>query len=124
MPSNFLRSLINSKTRISLLLRFYLNQNLRGYLQGLNNELGENKNSLRSKLNGLEKAGQLSSAEQEDAKSTSSICPHSPRIYRTFSLRSLAVIDWSIAHSRVLVILFSNNRLQFIYLCHTEMRLN
>ena len=60
MPSNFLRSLINSKTRISLLLRFYLNQNLRGYLQGLNNELGENKNSLRSKLNGLEKAGQLS----------------------------------------------------------------
>ena len=64
MPSNLLGPLITSKTRIKLLLRFFLNQNLSGYLQGLSKELDENTNSVRVELNRLEQAGLLSAEEQ------------------------------------------------------------
>jgi predicted ArsR family transcriptional regulator len=64
MPSNLLGPLITSKTRLKLLLRFFLNQNLSGYLQGLSKELDENTNSVRVELNRLEEAGLLSSEEQ------------------------------------------------------------
>ena len=46
---------------MKLLLRFFLNHNLRGYLQGLSKELDENTNSIRVELNRLEQAGILSS---------------------------------------------------------------
>ena len=58
---NLLGPLITSKTRLKLLSRFFLNQNLSGYLQGLSKELEENTNSIRVELNRLEKAGMLSS---------------------------------------------------------------
>jgi hypothetical protein len=64
MPSNLLGPLITSKTRLKLLLRFFLNQNLSGYLQGLSKELDENTNSVRLELNRLEQAGLLSAEEQ------------------------------------------------------------
>lgn len=64
MPSNLLGPLITSKTRLKLLLRFFLNQNLSGYLQGLSRELDENTNSVRVELNRLEEAGLLSAEEQ------------------------------------------------------------
>jgi DNA-binding transcriptional ArsR family regulator len=64
MSSNLLGPLITSKTRLKLLLRFFLNQNLSGYLQGLSKELDENTNSVRVELNRLEEAGLLSSKEQ------------------------------------------------------------
>ena len=38
--------LITSKTRLKLLLRFFVNQDLSGYLQGLSRELNENSNVL------------------------------------------------------------------------------
>jgi DNA-binding transcriptional ArsR family regulator len=63
-PSNLLGPLITSKTRLKLLLRFFLNQNLSGYLQGLSKELDENTNSVRVELNRLEEAGLLSAQEQ------------------------------------------------------------
>ncbi len=56
-----LGSLITSKTRLKLLLRFFLNQSLSGYLQGLSKELDENTNSIRVELNRLEEAGMLNS---------------------------------------------------------------
>ena len=59
---DLLGPLITSKTRLKLLLRFFLNQNLSGYLQGLSKELDENTNSIRVELNRLEEAGMLSSA--------------------------------------------------------------
>ena len=43
------------------MLRFFLNHNLSGYLQGLSKELDENTNSIRVELNRLEQAGILSS---------------------------------------------------------------
>ena len=46
---------------MKLLLRFFLNHNLSGYLQGLSKELDENTNSIRIELNRLEQAGILSS---------------------------------------------------------------
>ena len=46
---------------MKLLLRFFLNQNLSGYLQGLSKELDENTNSIRVELNRLEEAGLLAS---------------------------------------------------------------
>ena len=58
---NLLGPLITSKTRLKLLSRFFLNQNLSGYLQGLSKELEENTNSIRVELNRLEEAGMLSS---------------------------------------------------------------
>ena len=57
---NLLGPLITSKTRLKLLTRFFLNQNLSGYLQGLSKELEENTNSIRIELNRLEEAGMLS----------------------------------------------------------------
>ena len=59
MPSNLLGPLITSKTRLKLLLRFFVNQDLSGYLQGLSKELDENSNSVRVELNRLEEAGML-----------------------------------------------------------------
>jgi len=64
MPNNPLGTLITSKTRLKLLSRFFLNQNLSGYLQGLSKELEENTNSIRVELNRLEEAGMLSSTLQ------------------------------------------------------------
>jgi hypothetical protein len=49
---------------LKLLLRFFLNQNSSGYLQGLSKELDENTNSIRVELNRLEEAGLLSSELQ------------------------------------------------------------
>ena len=61
IPIDLLGPLITSKTRLKLLLRFFLNHNLSGYLQGLSKELDENTNSIRVELNRLEQAGILSS---------------------------------------------------------------
>ena len=61
---DLLGPLITSKSRLKFLLRFFLNQNLSGYLQGLSKELDENTNSIRVELNRLEEAGLLSSELQ------------------------------------------------------------
>lgn len=54
-----IESLITSKTRIKLLLKFFLNQQTKSYLRSLANEFGESTNSIRLELNNLEKAGLL-----------------------------------------------------------------
>lgn len=64
MLGNLLGPLITSKTRLKLLLRFFVNQELSGYLQGLSKELEENTNSIRVELNRMEEAGLLSAEEQ------------------------------------------------------------
>lgn len=57
-------SLITSKTRIKLLMRFFLNPNSKSYLRELANEFGESTNSVRLELNRLSEAGLLKSQEQ------------------------------------------------------------
>lgn len=54
-------TLISSKTRIKLLLKFFLNSNTVSYLRSLENEFGDSSNAIRVELNRLEKAGMLKS---------------------------------------------------------------
>ena len=56
-----LDTLITSKTRIKLLLKFFLNSNSRSYLRNLESEFGESTNSIRLELNKFEEAGLLTS---------------------------------------------------------------
>lgn len=56
-----IETLISSKTRIKLLLKFFLNSNMTSYLRGLESEFGESSNAIRVELNRFEKAGMLSS---------------------------------------------------------------
>ncbi|MCP4135916.1 MAG: ArsR family transcriptional regulator [bacterium] len=52
-----LESLITSKTRIKLLLKFFLNPGTETYLRGLADELGESTNGVRVELDRFTKAG-------------------------------------------------------------------
>ena len=56
-----LESIITSKTRIKLLLKFFLNSETKSYLRNLEQEFGESTNAIRLELNRLEGAGLLSS---------------------------------------------------------------
>ena len=56
-----LDTLITSKTRIKLLLKFFLNSNASSYLRNLESEFGDSTNGIRLELNKFEKAGLLNS---------------------------------------------------------------
>jgi predicted nucleotidyltransferase len=63
-----LESLITSKTRIKLLLKFFLNANTTSYLRGLEPEFDESTNAIRQELNRFEKAGLLVAESQGNKK--------------------------------------------------------
>ncbi len=63
-----LDALITSKTRIKLLLKFFLNSGKQDYLRNLESELGDNTNAIRVELNKLEAAGLLRSFSQGNKK--------------------------------------------------------
>ena len=54
-----LNQLITSKTRLRLMIKFFISQANRGYLNGLANEFNESTNSIRKELNHLSEAGYL-----------------------------------------------------------------
>lgn len=54
-----LESLITSKTRVKLLLKFFLNSDSTSYLRNLETEFKESSNSIRVELNRFEEAGLL-----------------------------------------------------------------
>ncbi len=54
-----LENLITSKTRLRLLIKFFISQANHGYLNGLATEMGESTNSIRKELNNLHDAGYL-----------------------------------------------------------------
>jgi len=56
-----LENLITSKTRIKLLVKFFINPKTRSYLRRLESEFGESTNAIRVELNRFEKAGLLGS---------------------------------------------------------------
>ena len=56
-----LDTLITSKTRLRLLLKFFLNSRTTSYLRDLEAEFGESTNAIRVELNRLEGAGLLAS---------------------------------------------------------------
>ena len=54
-----LEYLITSRTRVKMLLKFFLNSHSKAHLRGLAEEFGESTNSIRLELNNLSKAGYL-----------------------------------------------------------------
>jgi len=63
-----LDTLISSKTRVKLLLKFFLNKDNEAHLRGLESEFGESSNAIRLELNKLEDAGLLKSQAQGNKK--------------------------------------------------------
>ena len=61
-----LNSLIKSKTRLRLLIKFFVNIANKGYLNSLANEFGESTNSVRKELNNLSSAGYLEKSTQNN----------------------------------------------------------
>jgi hypothetical protein len=63
-----LDTLITNKTRIKLLLRFFLNAESSAYLRGLEEEFDESTNAIRVELNRFEAAGLLTSGMERNKK--------------------------------------------------------
>lgn len=63
-----LDTLIQSKTRLKLLLRFFLNPDSSAYLRGLAQEFDESTNSVRVELNRFEQAGLIQSRKEGNKK--------------------------------------------------------
>ncbi len=63
-----LEALISSRTRIKLLLRFFINPGNTAYLRGLADEFDESTNAIRVELNRFEDAGMLLSESQGNKK--------------------------------------------------------
>jgi len=63
-----LEAIISSKTRIKLLLKFFLNSNNTAYLRGLEAEFGDSSNAIRLELKRLEDAGLLVSFSDGNKK--------------------------------------------------------
>ena len=61
-----LDSLITSKTRLRLLIKFFINIANKGYLNSLAIEFGESTNSVRKELNNLSSAGYLKKHNQNN----------------------------------------------------------
>lgn len=58
-PIVMLETLITSKTRIRILVKFFINAANNGHLRGLAEELNESTNAIRKELNNLSEAGYL-----------------------------------------------------------------
>ncbi|PID94112.1 MAG: transcriptional regulator [Bacteroidetes bacterium] len=61
-------TLITSKTRVKILLKFFLNSKNASYLRSLSSEFNESTNAIRGELNRLEQAGLLESFSQGNKK--------------------------------------------------------
>ena len=61
-----LETLITSKTRLRLLIRFFVAAANKGYLNGLAQEFGESTNAIRKELNHLAEAGYLSKSKENN----------------------------------------------------------
>ena len=63
-----LDTLVTSKTRLKLILKFFLNPRSSAYLRGLAEEFGESSNAVRLELNRFEQAGLLQSEANGNKK--------------------------------------------------------
>lgn len=63
-----LDTLVTSRTRIKLLVKFFLNSATRSYLRDLEAEFGESTNAIRLELNRFEDAGMLNSEMEGNKK--------------------------------------------------------
>jgi DNA-binding transcriptional ArsR family regulator len=79
-----LESLITSKTRIKLLVKFFINADTTAYLRNLATEFGESTNAVRLELNRLEEAGLLQSVVEGNKKmyKANTLHPYFPEVNR------------------------------------------
>lgn len=63
-----LETLISNKTRVKLLVRFFLNPDSQAYLRGLGREFSETNNAIRVELNRFESAGLIKSEREGNRK--------------------------------------------------------
>ncbi len=63
-----INTLITSRTRIKLLIKFFLNSSTKAHLRGLESEFGESSNAIRVELNRFENAGLLCSLRDGNKK--------------------------------------------------------
>jgi hypothetical protein len=63
-----IETLVSSKTRIKLLMKFFINGKNTAYLRSLEEEFGESTNGIRLELNKFEKAGFLESFVEGNKK--------------------------------------------------------
>lgn len=68
LPNSMLDSLITSKTRLKLLMKFFINSQMTGYLRNLSAEFGESTNGIRQELNRFEEAQLLESTTEQNKK--------------------------------------------------------
>ncbi|WP_041739111.1 transcriptional regulator [Echinicola vietnamensis] len=71
-----LDSLITSKTRLRLLVKFFINADNHSHLRGLAEEFGESTNAIRKELNNLSEAGYLQKASEKNRISYSANTRH------------------------------------------------
>ena len=72
-----LDTIITSKTRIKLILKFFLNPDTKAHLRELANEFGESTNAVRVELNRLSEAGLLESTKEGRTKKYKANIAHS-----------------------------------------------
>lgn len=72
-----LGNLITSKTRLRLLVKFFINVANEGYLRGLASEMNESTNAIRKELNNLTDAGYII-RQESDQKITYKANQHNP----------------------------------------------
>jgi hypothetical protein len=68
--------LVSGKTRVKLLLKFFLAPGVRGHLRGLAEEFGESTNAIRLELNRFEQGGLLLSGREQNRKVFSANSDH------------------------------------------------
>jgi hypothetical protein len=68
MEKAMLDTLVTSKTRLKLILKFFLNPLSAAYLRGLSEEFNESSNAVRLELNRFESAGLLQSETEGNKK--------------------------------------------------------
>lgn len=61
-----LETLITSKTRVRILVKFFINAANNGHLRGLAEEMNESTNAIRKELNNLTEAGYLSKEAKQN----------------------------------------------------------
>lgn len=64
--NGMLDSLITSKTRLKLLIKFFVSSANKGYLRGIAEEFNESTNSIRKELNQLSDAGYLIKSQENN----------------------------------------------------------
>ncbi len=64
--NSMLGSLITSKTRLRMLIKFFISAANNGYLNGLASEFNESTNSIRKELNNLSSAGYLLKSKENN----------------------------------------------------------